>query len=186
MYTKEVITSLESIPIQSSYVAEIHLWALVLFHAITWVCESSPPARARERMGLRLASSWVNVTPHLWAWPAATACFPHRMMRRELWFLCRWDERRTQTLPQPALHCYHLCPRHFYLCLIEYYIKLSLSTATCIPFIHEDINNRFPPVLASVALFVDTAGLLKGAMALWFVVLVSHLSFRADVHVKVP
>lgn len=41
-----------------------------------------------------------------------------------------------------------------------------------------------PLVLANVALFVDIAQLLKGTIALWIVVLVSHLSFMADVEIK--
>ncbi len=122
--------------------------------------ESSLPAWVRELLGLKLASSCVNVTPHLWAWPAATTCFLHRIIRRELKSLCRWERPRTQTLPWPALHCcYYFCPRHFYLCLIEYYFKFSplLHQYIYIPFIHEDINNWSPAVLAGVVLFVDWA-----------------------------
>lgn len=52
-------------------------------------------------MGLRLACSCVNVTPHLWAWLAATVCIPEKMMRREL--RCRWDGHRPQTLPGPFI-----------------------------------------------------------------------------------
>ena len=96
-------------------------------------------------MGLRLACSHVNVAPHLWAWLAATACSPEKMMRREL--RCRWDGHCSQTLPGPAFHCYYyLCSRRFYLWLVWYYIKFSLSsTVIYIPITSEYINNWLPP-----------------------------------------
>lgn len=119
-----------------------------------------------KRVGLPLASLCVNVILHLWAWPTAMACFPHKMMWRDLCFLCRWEEHCSQTPLQPASHCcYHFCLRPFYLCLIEYYISFSLYSATIyITAIHEDMNNWLPLVLA--ILFVDISGLLKGICGL--------------------
>lgn len=122
------------------------------------------PAWAWEHGAHRLASSCVNVTPHLQAWPAATE------------FSTQHDEKRPMQMheaphidpPQPTplcWHwCYHICPRPFYLCLIEYYISLglppppSLHLSVCLsPFlstiwitpINEHINNSPLLVLTS-------------------------------------
>lgn len=96
-------------------------------------------------------------------------------------FSTQSDERRTLILMQMR-GAPHMDPsstrlalllsfllKALYLCLREYYITLSLSsTIIYITLTHEDINNWLPLVLASVALFVDTARLLKGALVLWF------------------
>lgn len=88
------------------------------------------------------------------------------------------DERNTQTLLLPASHCYHFCPRPFYLCLIEYYIRPSLgSTTIYITPIHEDINYWLPLVLASVILFV--ARLLKEACGLCPMCLLAQKMLRS-------
>lgn len=108
---------------------------------------SSLLEEVQGNMGLKLASSCANVTPHLWAWPVAKACFPPKRMRRELWFVCRWEKHSAQTLPQPALnYCNHFCPRPLYVCLIEYYINFSVpSTIIYIKLLHEDNNKWLPP-----------------------------------------
>lgn len=67
----------------SSCIQNMHLWAVVLFHALCRAIKLPvSPLSQRERgglMGPRSACSSGNVTPHLWAWPAA--CSPYRMMR---------------------------------------------------------------------------------------------------------
>lgn len=88
MYRRETISTLGCIPIRvhlHSYNSKAPLGFRVVSCSVysnQIASESSRPAWVREHMGLRLASSCVNVTPHRWAWPAATACLPHKMMRR--------------------------------------------------------------------------------------------------------
>lgn len=121
MHRRETITTLECFPIQDhlhSYDSKAPLGLRVVacsLHSDQIASESSLPARGREHMGPRLASSCVNATPECWARPAATACFPHKMMRSDLSFSCRWEERHTQSSSQPAAQCCRTSPWHFYL-----------------------------------------------------------------------
>lgn len=108
-----------------------------------WV--SSPSMQMEAPWTRGLPTTWVNVTPHSWAWPVAPT-----MISRQQWWgkehrFYAHERKNTRIVALSALHCYHICHGHVYLYLPSCYFKVSSVMAPIAP-IHEKINNWSPPV----------------------------------------